>query len=138
MQNCFQRIGRYLQMDNAAAFVWAATLPIVMKKTLYLWKTPLPQVQLMIVLIYAKLQVVARYVLHTTGQMLSNYFLLIINTLSHTLSFQFFTWSTTTSNCGLRCYHPNTLINAPTLRTGTPSGINPQPNKVYVGRTISE
>merc|ERR1711971_166855 len=50
---------------------------------------------------------------------------------------EFFTWSTTNLNCGLRCYHPNSLINAPTQRTGKRSGITPQLNKVWVGKAIS-
>ena len=53
------------------------------------------------------------------------------------ITFQFFTWSTTQSTCGLRCYHPSSLINAPTLRTGKRNGIESQPNKVWVGKAIS-
>jgi len=54
-----------------------------------------------------------------------------------TLCCDFFTWSTTQSTCGLRCYHPSSLINAPTLWTGKRNGIESQPNKVWVGKAFS-
>merc|ERR1719483_221763 len=50
----------------------------------------------------------------------------------------FFTWNSNSQKCGLRAYHPTSMINAPTQRTGTRSGgIMTTPNKVYVGKSFS-
>ena len=44
---------------------------------------------------------------------------------------QFFTWNTDSKKCGLRSYHPTSLINAPTQKTGTRyGGIVAASNKV--------
>merc|ERR1711862_272770 len=50
---------------------------------------------------------------------------------------EFFTWSTTALTCGLRCFHPNNLINAPTQQTGRKGYSGIQSNKVWVGKAIS-